>query len=98
MDNATAVRWKLNAITRLNNNSSGNQSKRGFDRTYGGQADRARQGVLDLHEAELREIAEVIGRWTSASRSPPRSAGASAGAEGRPTGCHRRRHRNRCPR
>src|SRR5438105_1106171 len=33
----TAVRWKLNAITLVNNNSSGNQSKRGFDRVYGGQ-------------------------------------------------------------
>jgi acetolactate synthase-1/2/3 large subunit len=33
----TAVRWKLNAVTIVNNNSGGNQSKRGFDRAYGGE-------------------------------------------------------------
>src|SRR5437879_3168704 len=33
----TAARWRINAITVVNNNSSGNQSKRGFDRAYGGQ-------------------------------------------------------------
>src|SRR5262249_24949072 len=33
----TAVRWRMNSITVVNNNSSGNQSKRGFDRVYGGK-------------------------------------------------------------
>src|SRR5262249_18121814 len=33
----TAVRWNINAVTLVNNNSSGNQSKRGFDRVYGGK-------------------------------------------------------------
>src|SRR6266852_5506711 len=33
----TAVRWNINSVTLVNNNSSGNQSKRGFDRVYGGQ-------------------------------------------------------------
>jgi acetolactate synthase-1/2/3 large subunit len=28
----TAVRWKINAVTLVNNNGGGNQSKRGFDR------------------------------------------------------------------
>ena len=32
----TAVRWNINAVTVVNNNSGGNQSKRGFDRAYGG--------------------------------------------------------------
>ncbi len=32
----TAVRWKINAVTVVNNNGGGNQSKRGFDRVYGG--------------------------------------------------------------
>jgi acetolactate synthase-1/2/3 large subunit len=50
----TAVRWKLNAITLVNNNSSGNQSKRGFDRVYGGQQTERRK-ELDLHQAELRQ-------------------------------------------
>ena len=33
----TAVRWKINAVTVVNNNGGGNQSKRGFDRVYGGE-------------------------------------------------------------
>src|SRR5712691_9217881 len=32
----TAARWRINAVTVVNNNGSGNQSKRGFDRVYGG--------------------------------------------------------------
>lgn len=40
----TAVRCGINAVTLVNNNSSGNQSKRGFDRAYGGeQTERARE-------------------------------------------------------
>src|SRR4029079_12713607 len=33
----TAVRWNIAAVTVVNNNASGNQSKRGFDRAYGGE-------------------------------------------------------------
>src|ERR1700758_933095 len=33
----TAARWKMNAVIVVNNNSSGNQSSRGFDRVYGDQ-------------------------------------------------------------
>src|SRR5205814_5945806 len=32
----TAVRWRINTVTVVNNNGGGNQSKRGFDRAYGG--------------------------------------------------------------
>src|SRR3954447_3464915 len=40
----TAVRWGINSVTVVNNNSGGNQSKRGFDRAYGGkQTDQARE-------------------------------------------------------
>src|SRR5262249_4508934 len=40
----TAARWGINAVTVVNNNSSGNQSKRGFDRVYGGtQTEQARE-------------------------------------------------------
>ena len=38
----TAVRWKLNAVIVVNNNGGGNQSKRGFDRAYGGSRPRRR--------------------------------------------------------
>jgi acetolactate synthase-1/2/3 large subunit len=33
----TAVRWGIASVTVVNNNASGNQSKRGFDRAYGGE-------------------------------------------------------------
>src|SRR5262245_32289838 len=40
----TAARWGINAVTVVNNNASGNQSKRGFDRVYGGtQTEQAKE-------------------------------------------------------
>ena len=40
----TAARWNINAVTVVNNNGGGNQSKRGFDRVYGGkQTEKARE-------------------------------------------------------
>ena len=44
------MRWKINAVTVVNNNGGGNQSKRGFDRVYGGQ--QTEQAYLDLVEKE----------------------------------------------
>ena len=38
------VRWNINAVIVVNNNSAGNQSKTGFDRAYGGkQTEKARE-------------------------------------------------------
>jgi acetolactate synthase I/II/III large subunit len=57
----TAVRWKLNSITVVNNNSGGNQSKRGFDRIYGGtQTPQARELWTYTHN-NFAKIAEDIG-------------------------------------
>ena len=57
----TAVRWKLNSVTVVNNNSGGNQSKRGFDRIYGGtQTPQARELWTYTHNNFAR-IAEDIG-------------------------------------
>jgi acetolactate synthase-1/2/3 large subunit len=57
----TAVRWKLNSITVVNNNSGGNQSKRGFDRVYGGtQTDRGRE-LWTYTKNNFAKIAEDIG-------------------------------------
>jgi acetolactate synthase-1/2/3 large subunit len=40
----TAARWGIASVTIVNNNGSGNQSKRGFDRAYGGtQSERGRE-------------------------------------------------------
>jgi acetolactate synthase-1/2/3 large subunit len=57
----TAVRWKINAVTVVNNNGGGNQSKRGFDRVYGGkQTDKARE-LWTFNKMNFARIAEDIG-------------------------------------
>jgi acetolactate synthase-1/2/3 large subunit len=57
----TAARWKVNSITVVNNNRSGNQSKRGFDRAYGGEAtDRARE-LWTYEDVRFARIAEEMG-------------------------------------
>ncbi|HEY4371898.1 MAG TPA: thiamine pyrophosphate-binding protein [Burkholderiales bacterium] len=57
----TAVRWKLNSVTIVNNNSGGNQSKRGFDRIYGGtQTDKGRE-LWTYTKNNFAKIAEDIG-------------------------------------
>jgi acetolactate synthase-1/2/3 large subunit len=57
----TAVRWKINAVTVVNNNGGGNQSKRGFDRVYGGkQTDKARE-LWTFNKMNFARIAEDMG-------------------------------------
>jgi acetolactate synthase I/II/III large subunit len=57
----TAVRWKISNVTIVNNNSDGNQSKRGFDRAYGGaQTPKARE-LWTYRAVNFARIAEEIG-------------------------------------
>ncbi|MGH6770205.1 MAG: thiamine pyrophosphate-binding protein [Xanthobacteraceae bacterium] len=57
----TAVRWKINAVTVVNNNAGGNQSKRGFDRAYGGtQTEQARE-LWTYSPMNFARIAEDMG-------------------------------------
>ena len=57
----TAVRWKLNTVTLVNNNSGGNQSKRGFDRVYGGtQTDEGRR-LWTFSNVNFARLAEDMG-------------------------------------
>jgi acetolactate synthase-1/2/3 large subunit len=57
----TAVRWNINSVTVVNNNGGGNQSKRGFDRAYGGeQTDQARE-LWTFRKTNFAKIAEDIG-------------------------------------
>jgi acetolactate synthase I/II/III large subunit len=57
----TAVRWKLNSVTLVNNNGGGNQSKRGFDRAYGGtQTERGRE-LWTYRAMNFARLAEDIG-------------------------------------
>jgi acetolactate synthase-1/2/3 large subunit len=57
----TAVRWNLNSITIVNNNHSGNQSKRGFDRAYGGKQPPRGLELWTYRETNFARIAEDIG-------------------------------------
>jgi acetolactate synthase-1/2/3 large subunit len=57
----TAARWNINAVTVVNNNSGGNQSKRGFDRVYGGkQTDKARE-LWTFNKVDFARIAQDMG-------------------------------------
>ena len=57
----TAARWNINAVTVVNNNGGGNQSKRGFDRVYGGkQTDKARE-LWTFRPTNFARIAEDMG-------------------------------------
>jgi len=57
----TAARWNINAVTVVNNNGGGNQSKRGFDRVYGGkQTDKARE-MWTFSKVNFARIAEDMG-------------------------------------
>ncbi|HEY4142527.1 MAG TPA: thiamine pyrophosphate-binding protein [Pseudolabrys sp.] len=58
----TAVRWKLNSITVVNNNGGGNQSKRGFDRVYADQPENNRSRELwTYNQTNFAKIAEDMG-------------------------------------
>jgi len=57
----SAVRWKIDAVTVVNNNGGGNQSMRGFDRAYGGkQTDKARE-LWTFNAMNFARLAEDMG-------------------------------------
>ena len=92
----TAARWRINAVTVVNNNASGNQSKRGFDRVYGGtQTEQAHEDVA-LQQGQLRPHCRGHGRGRHPGREARRAwACDRAGAQGQPAGGDRRGHGNR---
>ncbi len=57
----TAVRWKINAITVVNNNGGGNQSKRGFDRVYGGTQTEQAHELWTFNKMNFARLAEDMG-------------------------------------
>jgi acetolactate synthase I/II/III large subunit len=78
----TAARWNINAVTVVNNNGGGNQSKRGFDRVYGGkQTDKARE-LWTFSKVDFARIAQDMGalgiRVEEASAFPAALAAALA--------------------
>jgi len=57
----TAVRWKIPAVTVVNNNASGNQSKRGFDRAYGGEQTQKARELWTYSMVDFARVANDIG-------------------------------------
>jgi acetolactate synthase-1/2/3 large subunit len=60
-DIETAARWGINAVTVVNNNGGGNQSKRGFDRVYGGQQTEKAREMWTFRKTNFARIAEDMG-------------------------------------
>ncbi|HUQ74945.1 MAG TPA: thiamine pyrophosphate-binding protein, partial [Burkholderiales bacterium] len=57
----TAVRWNIGTVTVVNNNASGNQSKRGFDRAYGGEQTPKARELWTYRMVDFARIANDIG-------------------------------------
>jgi acetolactate synthase-1/2/3 large subunit len=57
----TAVRWNIAAVTVVNNNASGNQSKRGFDRAYGGEQTAKARELWTYTSVDFARLASDIG-------------------------------------
>ncbi|MCM4076416.1 thiamine pyrophosphate-binding protein [Actinoplanes sp. TRM88002] len=57
----TAVRRRANLITVVNNNRGGNQSKRGFDRAYGGQGTPQSRELWTYEDVDFARIAGEMG-------------------------------------
>jgi acetolactate synthase I/II/III large subunit len=72
----TAVRWKINAVTVVNNNSGGNQSKRGFDRAYGGQQTEQARELWTYNKVNFARLAEDMGALGIRVEKPGEIAGA----------------------
>jgi acetolactate synthase-1/2/3 large subunit len=57
----TAVRWNLASVTVVNNNGGGNQSKRGFDRVYGGEQNNRSRELWTYKPMNFAKLAEDMG-------------------------------------
>jgi acetolactate synthase I/II/III large subunit len=66
----TAVRWRINTITVVNNNSSGNQSKRGFGRAYDGQPTERSLELWTYTDVDFARLAETIGAVGLSVKAP----------------------------
>jgi acetolactate synthase I/II/III large subunit len=57
----TAVRWGINTVTVVNNNNGGNQSKRGFDRAYGGNPTEQSRELWTFTKVDFAQVAQDLG-------------------------------------
>jgi len=76
----TAVRWKIKAVTLVNNNGGGNQSKRGFDRAYGGEQTAQGRELWTFNPMNFARIAEDMGAVGIRVEKPGEISGALARA------------------
>jgi acetolactate synthase-1/2/3 large subunit len=76
----TAVRWNINAVTVVNNNGGGNQSKRGFDRAYGGEQTAEGRRLWTFNAMNFARLAEDMGAIGIRVEKPGEIAGALARA------------------
>lgn len=60
-DIETAVRFGINTVTVVNDNHSGNQSMRGFDRAYGGRQTEQARELWVFTEVDFAGLAEQMG-------------------------------------
>jgi acetolactate synthase-1/2/3 large subunit len=72
----TAVRWRINTVTVVNNNSSGNQSKRGFDRVYGGEQTAQAREMWTFTKVNFARVAQDMGAIGIRVERPDELAGA----------------------
>jgi acetolactate synthase I/II/III large subunit len=72
----TAVRWNIAAVTVVNNNASGNQSKRGFDRAYGGEQTAKARELWTYRMVDFAKVANDIGALGIRVERPADFAGA----------------------
>jgi len=82
----TQVRWNIPSVTLVNNNGGGNQSKRGFDRVYGGEGNNRSRELWTYKPMNFARIAEDIGALGIRVEKPSEigPALAKAIASGRP--------------
>ena len=76
----TAVRWNINSVTIVNNNGGGNQSKRGFDRAYGGEQTEQARELWTYRPMNFAKLAEDMGALGIRVESPDGIAPALAQA------------------
>jgi acetolactate synthase I/II/III large subunit len=76
----TAVRWNLASVTIVNNNGGGNQSKRGFDRAYGGQQTAQARELWTYNKTDFARLAEDMGALGIRVENPNDTAPALATA------------------
>jgi acetolactate synthase-1/2/3 large subunit len=72
----TAARRGINSVTVVNNNHSGNQSKPGFDRVYGGQQSDWAREIWTFSRVSFARIAEEMGAVGIRVEDPKDFAGA----------------------